>query len=179
MNDADPGVRSRAARALRGARSGIAGLCRRLEIEQVTSVRTALLTSLIRLKSPDVVERLAEFLRSENVALRSAVIEALQVMPDVALPTLERLLGDADSDVRIFAVDVLNELRHPEVPALLVRVLLQDDNVNVCLAALDGLADLDDDVLFDPLRAFVKRFPAVPNVQFVAKSLIRRIRGSA
>lgn len=179
LNHADPVVRSHASRALRGTPSAVEALCRRLEVEPIASVRAALLTSLIRLKSSDVVERLTVFLRSENIALRNAVIEALQAMPEVALPTLERLLGDADDDVRIFAVNVINGLRHPDVPAVLVRVLLEDENVNVCLAALDGLADLYDDTLIPPLITFCERFPEVANAQFVARSLLEHIRGAA
>ena len=48
------------------------------------------------------------------------------------------------------------------VPVLLVRVLLRDDNVNVCLAALDGLADLDDDTLIDPLMALLEKSGEAP-----------------
>jgi HEAT repeat protein len=101
-----PSVRRAAARGLADHPEAVIDLCDRLEVETSPSVRAVLFTTLIQLQSPGVAARLAELLRSDDVPLRNAAIEALQEMPDAVAPHFERLLADDDSDVRIFAVNI-------------------------------------------------------------------------
>jgi HEAT repeat protein len=175
----DGALRRKAAHDLGANQLAIRPLCGRLATETAPSVRAAILTSLIRLKSPKVVAALVEFLRSEDAALRNAVIEALQDMPEDVLPALDRLLNDDDSDLRIFAVNTMNELRHPEVRSRLERVIARDTHVNVCMAAVDGIAEIGDETLIGPLQMLEKRFPNTPFVAFAAAAAIQRIRGAS
>jgi HEAT repeat protein len=157
---------------------GAPALCRRLAIEKAPSVRAVILTSLIRLRSPEVVDELVDFLRSDDAALRNAVIEALQDMPDEVLPALDRLLDDDDSDLRIFAVNIMNELRHHDVRSRLARVIADDPHVNVCMAAIDGVVEIGDESLIAPLELLEQRFPDAPFVKFAVAAAILRLRGA-
>jgi HEAT repeat protein len=152
-------------------------LCRRLGEEDDASVRAVILTSLIRLKSPEVAAELAPYLRSEDATLRSEVMEALQEMPDEIGPVLDRLLDDEDSDVRIFAANILGCLPHPRAPALLARAVARDPNVNVCMAALDGLMEVGDAGMIAAIAALPSRFPDQPFVQFAAAAALKRLKG--
>jgi len=169
-------IRRHAAQNLRDRSDCIGLLCARLGEEPEASVRAAILTSLILMKSPAVAAGLVGHLRSENAALRSEVMEALQDMPDEIAPVLERLLGDPDSDVRIFVANILSGLAHPRAPKLLARLIANDAHVNVCMAALDGLMEIGDRTMIAAIADLPKRFPD-PFVAFAATAALKRLRG--
>ena len=89
-----PPVRRAAVRGLADHPEAVTAICDRLDVEASPSVRAVLFTTLIQLQSPEVAARLADLLRSDDVPLRNAAIEALQEMPDAVAPHLERLLAD-------------------------------------------------------------------------------------
>ncbi|MCJ2069366.1 HEAT repeat domain-containing protein [Methylobacterium sp. J-030] len=170
--------RRRAARDLGAFPEAGPILCAHLGGEAAASVRAVILTTLIRLKSPAVVAGLLPLLRSEDSALRNAAIEALQEMPAEVEPHVAALLSDPDSDVRILAVNMVSLLPHPKAPDWLAEVVARESHVNVCAAAVDGLAEIGDASAVAPLRALAARFPEVPFIRFAAAAAIRRIGGS-
>lgn len=173
---ADAATRRRAAQSLRDTPEHIGLLCEKLGEEPDASVRAAILTSLVRMKSPAVAAGLVGHLRSENAALRSEVMEALQDMPDAVQPVLERLLGDPDNDVRIFVANILSGLAHPRAPKLLARLIARDPHVNVCMAALDGLMEIGDSSMAAAIADLPRRFPE-PFVAFAATAALNRLKG--
>ena len=110
LHAAEPSRRRQAARGLAAHPQAAAELCARLGPEPAASVRSVILTSLIALPTDTTVRGLLPYLRSEDAGLRNAVIEALQHMPDALGPHIDACSPDADSDVRIFAVNVLAAL---------------------------------------------------------------------
>ncbi len=177
LSAAASGVRRGAARELANFPDAASALCDRLELEQAPSVRSAIMTSLIRIDTPEVVARLGNHLRSEDAPLRNAAIEALQEMPDSVVPLLDRLLSDEDSDVRIFAVNILAVLRHREAPERLAYVIRTDPHLNVCAAAVDGLVEVGGPETIADLRDLAERFADNAFIRFAVDSAIRRIRG--
>lgn len=174
----EAGERRRAARELGAFPEAGPLLCAHLAGEPAASVRAVILTTLIRLKSPAVVEGLLPLLRSEDSALRNAAIEALQEMPMEVEPHVADLLADPDSDVRILAVNMLSLLPHPKAPDWLAEVVAREAHINVCAAAVDGLAEIGNERAIAPLQALAARFPEVPFIRFAAAAAIRRIGGS-
>ncbi|AYO86170.1 HEAT repeat-containing PBS lyase [Methylobacterium sp. GXF4] len=174
----EAGERRRAARELGAFPEAGPLLCAHLAREPAASVRAVILTTLIRLKSPAVVEGLLPLLRSEDSALRNAAIEALQEMPMEVEPHVADLLADPDSDVRILAVNMLSLLPHPKAPDWLAEVVAREAHINVCAAAVDGLAEIGNERAIAPLQALAARFPDVPFIRFAAAAAIRRIGGS-
>jgi HEAT repeat protein len=173
----DTSTRRRAARVLTGMLDAVTMICAHLANEQSLSVRSIILTGLIVHKSPAVVRDLLPLLGSEDANLRNGAIEALQQMPDEVAPHVEAMLGDPNSDVRIFAVDVLSALPHPMVPEWLRRVVTLDPHVNVCAAALDALAEAGQPAVIPALEQLADRFADVAFIQFAVDAAIRRIRG--
>lgn len=179
-----PSVRRAAVRELAapgrtapGITPGIARLlCNRLDVETSPSVRSVIVTSLISIGTPEVAARLTDHLHSDDAQLRNAAIEALQEMPDAVVPLLERLLDDEDSDVRIFAVNILAVLQHRQAPEWLARVIRTDPHVNVCTAALDGLVEVGAAGMISDIELLAARFPDSAFVRFAADTAIRRIR---
>lgn len=174
---AESGVRRSAARDLAQHPEAAGALCDRLEVESSPSVRAVLFTSLIKLQSPDVAGRLAVHLRSDDAQLRNGAIEALQEMPLAIAPHLRRLLADDDSDVRIFAVNILGALCHADAPEWLAEVVRVETHVNVCAAAVDALAEVGGLEAVDALEALRARFAGEAFMGFAIDTAIRRIRG--
>ncbi|GGB28278.1 PBS lyase [Sphingomonas metalli] len=168
--------RRAAVRRLEDSVEGQAALCRRLPDETAASVREAILAALIRHRSPAIAAALLPLLRSEDPALRNAAIEGLAEMPDEVAPHIEALLADPDSDVRIFAANLLGVLPHVRAGEWLLAAL-SDDHVNVCGAAIDGLAEIGGPDAADALDAVPGRFPGHRFIAFAAGVAARRIRG--
>jgi HEAT repeat protein len=152
-------------------------LCAHLANEPNLSVRSIILTGLIIHRSPAVVVGLLPLLSGDDANLRNGAIEALQQMPDEVAPHVESMLTAADSDVRIFAINVLAALPHPMVPEWLLRVVTLDPHVNVCAEALDAFAEVGEPEAIPALEALADRFSDVAFIRFAVDAAARRIRG--
>ena len=170
-------TRRRAARVVAGMANAVPVMCVHLANEPNLSVRSIILTGLIANKSPAVVAGLLPLLGGEDANLRNGAIEALQQMPDEVAPHVEAMLAASDSDVRIFAINVLAALPHPMVPEWLRRVVTLDPHVNVCAEALDALAEVGEPDAIPALEALADRFPDVAFIRFAVDAAVRRIRG--
>jgi len=139
-------------------------------------VREVILTTLTRLGDDVAIAGLVDCLRSEeDAALRNEALEAMKQLPDEVAPIMAGLLHDADPDVRIFAVNILESLRHPEVEAWLIDVIQHDPHVNVCATAVDLLGEVGSDRAREALLGLKARFAQEPYVQFAASLALRRI----
>jgi len=175
LSDGNPVARRWAARDLADCPEATAALLERLKQEPDISVREVIFTSLTRIGHFAAVLGLVECLRSEDVALRNEAIDALKQMPDEVAPVMQGMLGDADSDVRIFAVNILESLRHPQVESWLIAVIESDPHVNVCATAVDLLGEVGSSAAREALFRLKGRFPDEPYVQFAADLALRRI----
>lgn len=177
LDAADSGERRRAVRALASMGGNEAILIRHLAGETAASVRAAILTTLVEHKSPEIARALTLLLEEEDSSLRSAVIEALQAMPEEFLPCVEDLLAHDDSDVRIFAVNIIASTAHEKAPDWLIGVIETDPHVNVCAAAVDGLTEVGGEDALVSLELLAERFADKPFIVFATETAIRRIRG--
>ncbi len=173
----DPRAETRrwAARDLQDCPNSSPAIVQRLLIEEDQSVREIMLTTLVRIGDAAAVAGLVQCLRSEEAALRSEAIEALKQLPQAIAPIMRQLLNDASSDVRIFAVNVLETLRHPEVETWLTEVIVRDPHVNVCATAVDLLGEVGSPAALEPLQQLKTRFTQDPYIQFAANLAIKRI----
>lgn len=171
----DPAARRWAARDLVNFQDVAASLVNRLKREGDLSVREVILTTLTRLGDSTAVAGLVDCLRSEEAALRNEAIEAMKQLPDEVAPIIHELLADSDPDVRIFAVNILESLCHPDVESWLIEVIETELNVNVCGTALDLLSEVGTDAALEPLARFKARFSDEPYIQFAADLALSRI----
>ncbi len=175
LNGENAESRRWAARDLVDCPGSSAALMQRLSIEQDDSVREVILTTLVHLGDDASVMGLVQCLRSDDATLRNEAIEALKMLPDAVAPIMRGLLADEDSDVRIFAVNILESLRHPEVETWLSEVIEHDPHVNVCGTAVDLLGEVGSRNVLDPLLRLKSRFAREPYIQFAADIAIKRI----
>ncbi len=153
-----------------------AALGAQLLSEAEHSVRQALFTSLAAHAAPAAAEALLPLLRSEDAELRNSAIEALAAMPAAVAPRIDALLRDADADVRIFTVNLLGELRHPQVRPWLLQVLQREAAVNVVAAAIEVLAEVGEPGDEPALRAVATRFASDAFIGFAAGMAADRVR---
>lgn len=177
LSDPSPTVRRWAARDLINCPDDAMALVERLKIEPENSVREVILTTLTCLGDQTAVNGLVECLRSEDASLRNETIEAMKQLPDEVAPIMQGLLSDRDSDVRIFAVNILESLRHPDVERWLIDVIEQDQHVNVCATALDLLGEVATQAAELPLTRLKARFKDEPYIQFAADIALKSILG--
>lgn len=175
LQSASANERRWAARDLADCPDAAAALVTQLQMETNRSVREVMFTTLTILGNAVAVKGLVACLRSEEAALRNEAIEAMKQLPAQVAPMMQQLLQDEDADVRIFAVNVLESLRHPSVEDWLITVIAQDDHVNVCATAVDLLTEIGTPNAVEPLRALKARFTNEPYIQFAADIAIKRI----
>ena len=175
LNHADSQVRRWAVRDLVEMPNASSVLVERLEHENNASVRTGILNALAQLRDTISLNGLIECLRSEDAALRNESIEILKELPDEVGAIIETLLKDSDSDVRIFAVNILESLRHENVEQWLISVIEKDSHVNVCSTALDLLSEVGSEQAIPAIKKLKARFPDEPYVCFSADLALKRI----
>jgi HEAT repeat protein len=177
LQDPDAGTRRWAARDLaeHPGQDTVAALCSHLLKEQDASVREVIFTTLTCLGGSDTVDGLLPLLRSEDANLRNSAIETLSSLPEPVGPRIDALLKDADPDVRIFTVNLLGDLRHPEVGRWLSTVMTEDPHVNVVGAALEVLAEVGAAGALPALKQARLRFADDPFIGFAADLAEQRI----
>jgi HEAT repeat protein len=171
----DPMMRRWAARDLAAHPEAAAALVGQLRSEPENSVRQVILTALTQIGNDTAIQGLIDCLYLEDAMLRNAAIEVLKELPEQVAPFMGKLLQDPDPDVRIFAVDVLESLRHPRVEDWLIEVISQDPHVNVCATAVDLLGEVGSDQAKAALIALKQRFADEPYIQFASDLALKRI----
>jgi HEAT repeat protein len=178
LRDPDPQQRRWGARDLADHPQAATALADRLQHEPDLGVREAIFTTLEKLAGPVTAVALLPLLRSEDAGLRNGAIEALAAMPEATAPQLDALLADADADVRLFAVNLLADLRHPQVPAWLERVLRDETAPNVVAGAIEVLAEVGTSALLPALEGARQRFSDDPFIGFAADIAGERMAAS-
>ena len=178
LQDPDPTVRRWAARDLAIHPHAVADLCAHLARETDHSVRQVIFTTLGCLGGSDVAQGLIPLLRSDDPMLRNSAIETLSALPEEVAPHIESLLRDADTDVRIFTLNLMTDLKHPEVNAWLARVLMEEQHVNVVAAALELLAEIGTQAALPALDVARQRFANDAFIGFAADLAQQRIEAT-
>jgi len=175
LENPSPMARRWAARDLADCQNASSALISRLSREDDRSVREVIFSSLTCLGDAVAVAGLVECLRSEDALLRNESIEVMKQLPDEVAPIMRGLLADPDADVRVFAVNILESLCHPDVEPWLVDVIKHDENVNVCATALDLLVEVGSKSSEEPLKFLKIRFPDEPYIQFAVDLALKRL----
>jgi len=174
LSDANPDTRWKAARVLGKHADAVPALATALQVETSSQVREAIFTSLLLIRSDASARAAAEFVRSEDAALRSGALDALAAMPEVVERILPGLLQDPDSDVRILSCDLARTMPGEVATRLLSGLLQAEAEPNVCGAAVEVLAEVGTAEAIAPLRACKARFPGEAFLGFAIDDAIER-----
>lgn len=179
LRDGQAAARRAAARDLARCPETAAALAACLAAESASEVREAIITSLIEIGNEPAIHGLAALFTSEDTALRNAAVDALCQLGDMAASEMHDRLSSLDPDERIFAVNVLECLRHGEAIIWLRGVLTHDPDLRVGLAAVEAVARRGGSEDVAALRAFAARFPGEPSVTFAVRFACERVTGRA
>jgi hypothetical protein len=163
---------ARAAFAFPGAAGALATAVR---CEVDSRVREAMFTSLARMASPESIDAMLAFLRSDDAALRAGALDALRSQAQAVRVHLPGLLNDEDSDVRLLSCELARTLPGDEATRVLSDLLLREKEANVCAAAIDVLAEAGRPEALPALAQCEARFSSTQFLTFAIKIARRRI----
>jgi HEAT repeat protein len=172
----DPSERRWAARDLVKYPETVEALMAALTVESEHAVREALFDTLQLIGGEAVITGLITLLRAENAELRNGAIEVMQSMPTAIADHIKELLNDRDSDVRIFAIDILQVLAHPRTPEWLMSVLKKETHINVIATAVDRISEVGTLDMLPEIEDIKRRFSDEPYLTFAVDTAIKRIK---
>ena len=168
-----------AARAAAGVPDSVVALRAALAQETAPRVREAIFTSLARIATPQSVEAVLGYLRSDDAHARTEACDALAAMKDAAWPHLDALLRDHDTDVRVLACGLVRNMPNESAVPLFCELLDSEQEPNVCAAAIDALAEIGGPEALPVLARCHERFQATPFLVFAIKIAADRIRSQS
>jgi HEAT repeat protein len=164
-----------AARVAANVPGGLSAMTAALPAEHDPRVREAMFTSLARHATPESIEALIGLLRSDSANLRTGALDALRITVDASPDLLPRLLSDKDSDVRTLSCELARSLPNAEATRLLCKLLAAEQDINVCAAAVDVLAEVGGVDALACLDECARRFGGSPFIAFAIKIATDRI----
>jgi len=164
-----------AARAAADLPDATTALAAALRNETDARVREAMFTSLARIATRESADALIEFLRSDNANLRAGALDALRIMIGGMRELVPQLLSDRDVDIRILSCELARDLPGPEATTLLCTLLADEQDGNVCAAAIDVLAEVGGPAALPFLAECAQRFRDSPFLGFAIKTATDRI----
>ena len=123
-----------------------------------------------------------EMLKSDDAYLRNQAITFLQTYGEDAKDFLRTLLDNDDKDIRIFAINILGDVRYDDSIEMLRYLLIKETaelspDVNVIMTAIDYLGEIGSEEDVGLLGAIQEQFNDEPYVQFGIDATIERIKG--
>jgi len=133
---------------------------------------------LSKLDSNDApIDAILEILKSENAFLRNSAISLLQGYGKAIKYYIVKYLIGEDRDLRIFAINVLGDVKFAESRDMLVELIQKEQDVNVAMTAVDYLAEIGEIDDIPILESLKDRFSNEPYVVFAVNNAIRMIKG--
>lgn len=174
-----PEERWAAARAAPNVAGGISAIAAALAAERDPRIREAMLTSLAGHGGAESADAVIGLLRSDRADLRTDALDALRIMAAAEPGLLPSLFHDEDVDVRILSCELARSLPSAEATRLLCALLAAEEEINVCAAAIDVLAEVGNTEAIAPLLECGRRFGGSPFITFAIKIATDRIRSQS
>jgi len=126
-------------------------------------------------KRSEDFEELFNMLKSDNAYLRNAAISFLQEYGKEAEPFFEKLMNSEDRDIRIFAINILGDVKFEDSLNMLRYFILKEEDINALATAIDYLGEIGEESDIQLLEA-IKKEKNDPYIDFVVDNAIRRIK---
>ena len=128
-------------------------------------------------KSDEDYDNFTISLQSINVYLRNAAITYLQNSDEEAAVFIEKLLRSDNKDIRIFAINILGDVKYEKSVDMLRYFLAQEDDVNAMMTAVDYLGEIGSEEDIPLLETLKVAHKDDPYVMFGVNMAIDRIKG--
>lgn len=122
-------------------------------------------------------EEFLKTLQSTNVYLRNMTIKYLQESSEEATFIIEKLLKSDDRDIRIFALNILGDVKYDKSVDMLRYFLALEDDINVMMTAVDYLGEVGSVKDIALLEALKLEHKDNQYVTFGVNMAIDRIKG--
>jgi len=132
-------------------------------------------------KTKEDIQEMLEILKSDDAYLRNQAIGFLQEYGEDVKEFLRKLLDDDDKDIRIFAINILGDVRYEDSVDMLRYLLTKetatpDPDINVIMTAVDYIGEIGSSEDISLLEAIKMEFDE-PYVAFGIDTAISRIKG--
>ena len=128
----------------------------------------------VKPKRKEDFEEMFKLLKSDNAYLRNAAIEFLKQYGSEAKGFLEELMNSEDRDIRIFAINILGDIRFEDSVDMLRRFILKEKDINALVTAIDYLGEIGEAQDIALLEALKKEIDD-DYVKFAIDLAIKRI----
>lgn len=96
----------------------------------------------IRPKREEDYNEIFLMLKSEDAYLRNMAISFLQNSGEDSIEFVEKLLDNKDKDIRIFAINILGDVKYAKSVDILRYFLAQEDDINAMMTAVDYIGEI-------------------------------------
>ena len=131
----------------------------------------------VKPKREEDFDEMFKMLKSDNAYLRNMAIKFLQEFGVEAKPFLEKLMSNEDKDIRIFAINILGDVRYEDSVDMLRYFILKEKDINAMMTAVDYLGEIGSEQDIELLEAVKTDYEDEPYVQFAIDTAIDRIKG--
>lgn len=119
---------------------------------------------------------LLDQMNAEDAALRGQIIDGLsqvsqEQQQSLLLPELQQRLTAGDRDTRILTLNLITWLENPSLLVAVTQLLQQEQDINVCMTALDALPALGADPDLPELDLVAERFQQEPYASYALDSI--------
>jgi len=128
-------------------------------------------------KRDDDFNSIFKMLESHNAYLRNKAITFLQDSGENAKGFIKKLLHDEQRDIRIFAVNILGDVKYEDSRIMLLELIQEEKDVNVLMTAIDYLGEIGDQDDTELLMSLKDKFTHEPYVAFGIDMACEKIKG--
>jgi HEAT repeat protein len=128
-------------------------------------------------KRDDDFNSIFKMLESDNAYLRNKAITFLQDSGENAKNFIRKLLKDEQRDIRIFAVNILGDVKYEDSRAMLIDLVQEEKDVNVLMTAIDYLGEIGEQEDIELLMSLKDKFVSEPYVSFGIDMACEKIKG--
>lgn len=128
-------------------------------------------------KRDDDFNAIFKMLESDNAYLRNKAITFLQDSGENAKNFIRKLLSDNQRDIRIFAVNILGDVKYADSRSMLIDFIKEEEDVNVLMTAIDYLGEIGEQEDIELLISLKDKFTSEPYVSFGIDMACEKIKG--
>ena len=127
-------------------------------------------------KRDDDFNSIFKMLDSQNAYLRNKAITFLQDSGETAKGFIKKLLINEQRDIRIFAVNILGDVKYEDSRDILIDFIKEEDDINALMTAVDYIGEIGEEEDIELLEKLKEKFASEPYALFGIDVAIEKIK---
>ncbi|WP_404419925.1 hypothetical protein [Marinospirillum sp.] len=158
-------------------------MLKRLLTESDVRVQQVFMNHLLPGLQEEELRLLLDQFTGEDASLRNQIIDGLSQVSEeqqknLLLPELQKRLSEGSRDTRILTLNLITWLENPALLPAVEALLAEEEDINVCMTALEALPVLDAGPELAVLDAVAERFHDEPYARFALQNIRRQLGSS-